>query len=58
MHIPKTTGGTFAPLISLNDDDDDDDDSMITIYNTAVTASEILEKERHRKKAQHNQIFS
>ena len=44
-----TIGGKFAPLIGLSDEDMD---TMITTYNTAVTdaASEILGKERHRKK--------
>ena len=44
-------GGKFAPLIGLSDEDMDMD-TMITTYNTAVTdaASEILGKERHRKK--------
>ena len=46
-----TIGGKFAPLIGLSDEDIDID-TMITTYNTAVTdaASEILGKERHRKK--------
>ena len=46
-----TIGGKFAPLIGLSDEDMDMD-TMITTYNTAVTdaASEILGKERHRKK--------
>ena len=44
-------GGKFTPLIGLSDGDMDID-TMITTYNTAVTdaASEILWKERHRKK--------
>ena len=44
-----TIGGKFAPLIGLSAEDMD---TMITTYNTAVTdaASEILEKERRRKK--------
>ena len=44
-----TIGGKFPPLIGLSDEDMD---TMITTYNTAVTdaASEILGKERHRKK--------
>ena len=44
-------GGKFAPLIELSDEDMDID-TMITTYNTAVTdaASEILGKDRHRKK--------
>ena len=44
-------GGKFAQLINLADDDIGID-SMITTYNTAVTdtASEILGKERRRKK--------
>ena len=48
-----TTGVKFAPLINLRDDDIDIDiDRMITTYNTTVTdtASEILGKERNRKK--------
>ena len=46
-----TIGGKFAPLIGLRDEDMDID-TMITTYNTGVTdaASEILGKERHRKK--------
>ena len=46
-----TIGGKFAPLIGLKDEDIDID-TKITAYNTAVTdaASEILGKERHRKK--------
>ena len=46
-----TIGGKFAPLIGLSDEDMDID-TMITTYKTAVTdaASEILRKERHRKK--------
>ena len=42
-------GVKFAPLIQLRDDDIH---SMITTYNTTVTdtASEILGKERRRKK--------
>ena len=46
-----TIGGKFAPLIGLKDEDIDID-TMITAYNTAVAdaASEILGKERHRKK--------
>ena len=46
-----TIGGKFAPLIGLSDEDMDMD-TMITTYNTAVTdtASEILGKERRRKK--------
>ena len=44
-------GGKFAPLIGLRDEDMDIN-TMIYTYNTAVTnaASEILGKERHRKK--------
>ena len=44
-----TIGGKFTPLIGLSDEDMD---TMITTYNTAMTdaASEILCKERHRKK--------
>ena len=47
-----TIGGKFAPLIELSDEDIGID-IMITTYNTAVTdaASEILGKERHRKKS-------
>ena len=43
--------GKFAPLTGLSDEDKDID-TMTTTYNTAVTdaASEILGKERHRKK--------
>ena len=46
-----TIGGKFASLTGLSDEDMDID-TMITTYNTAVTdaASEILGKERHRKK--------
>ena len=46
-----TVGGKFTPLISLRDDDMDKD-TMIITYNTALTdaASEVLGKERHRKK--------
>ena len=46
-----TIGGRFAPLTGLSDEDMDMD-TMITTYDTAVTdaASEILGKERHRKK--------
>ena len=54
-----TIGGKFAPLIGLSDEDMDMD-TMITTYNTAVTdaASEILGKERHRKKAMGHQRCS
>ena len=47
-----TIGGKFTPLIELSDEDMDMD-TMITTYNTAVTdaASEILDKERRRKKS-------
>ena len=47
-----TIGGKFAPLIGLRDEDMDIS-TMVTTYNTAVTdaASEILGKERHRKKS-------
>ena len=46
-----TIRGKFAPLIGLSDEYMDMD-TMLTTYNTAVTdaASEILEKERRRKK--------
>ena len=46
-----TIGGKFVPLFGLSDENMDID-TMITTYNTAVTdaASEILGKERHRKK--------
>ena len=46
-----TIGGKFAPLIGLSDEGMGID-IMITTYNTAVTdtASEILGKERRRKK--------
>ena len=46
-----TIGGKIAPLIGLRDEDMGIN-TMITTYNTAVTdaASEILGKERHRKK--------
>ena len=46
-----TIGGKFEPLIELGDEDMDID-TMITTYITAVTdtASEILRKERRRKK--------
>ena len=46
-----TIGGKFTPLIGLSDEDMDID-TMITTNNTAVTdaASEVLEKERRRKK--------
>ena len=46
-----TIGWKFAPLIGLSDEDMGMD-TMITTYNTAVTdtASELLGKERHRKK--------
>ena len=45
-----TVSGKFAPLVGLKDDIDID--AMITTHNTAATeaASEILGKERHRKK--------
>ena len=45
-------GGKFAPLTGLRDEDMDID-TMITTYNTAVTAaaSEISGKERRREKA-------
>ena len=43
-----TIGGKFASLIGQSDEDMDMD-TMITTYNTAV--SEILGKERHRKKS-------
>ena len=45
-----TICGKFTPLVGLRDEDMDIN-TMITTYNTAVTdtASEILEKERHRK---------
>ena len=47
-----TIGGIFALLIGLRDEDMDTN-TMITTCNTAVTdtASEILGKERRRKKA-------
>ena len=46
-----TIGGKFAPLNGLSDEDMYID-TMFTTYNTAMTdgASEILEKERSRKK--------
>ena len=46
-----TISGKFAPLIGLRGEDMDIG-TMITTYNTAATgaASEILGKERHRKK--------
>ena len=49
-----TIGGKFGPLIGLRHEDMDID-TMITTYNTAVTnaASEILGKERRRKKPCH-----
>ena len=49
----------FAPLIGLSDEDMDMD-IMITTYNTAVidVASEILGKERRRKKAMGHQRCS
>ena len=52
-----TIGGKLASLIS---DEDMDIDTMITTYNTAVTdaASEILGKERRRKKAMGHQRCS
>ena len=51
-----TIGGQFAPLIGLSDGDMDID-TMTTTYNTAVTgaASEVLGKERRRKKAMGHQ---
>ena len=51
IHSKATIGGKFALLIGLRDQDMDIN-TMITTYNTAVTHadSEILEKERHRKK--------
>ena len=54
-----TIGGKFAPLIGLSNEDMDMD-TMITTYNTAVTdaASEILGKERRRKKAMGHQRCS
>ena len=54
-----TIGGKFAPLIRLSDEDMDTD-TMITTYNTAVTdaASEILGKERRRKKPWSPMMFS
>ena len=54
-------GGKLAPLIGLSDEDMDMDmDTTITTYNTAVTdaASEILGKERCRKKAMGHQRCS
>ena len=44
-------GGKFAPL-TIMDNEDTDLDSVITTFNTAVieTASEILGKQRHKKK--------
>ena len=49
----------IAPLIGLSDEDMDMD-TMITTYNTAVTdaASEILGKERRRKKPWVKKMFS
>ena len=46
-----TIGGKFAPIIGMSDGDMDID-TMITTYNRTVTdaASEILGKERHRKR--------
>ena len=54
-----TIGGKFAPLIGLSDEDMDMG-TMITTYNTAVTdaASEILGKERRRKKPWVTNMFS
>ena len=54
-----TIGGKFAPFIGLSDEDMDMD-TMITTYNTAVTdaASEILGKERRRKKPRSQKMFS
>ena len=51
LRFQATISGKFASTISLRDDDIDIN-SMITTYNTAVTAtvSEILENERLRKK--------
>ena len=45
------TGGRFAPLTIMSNEGTDVD-SMITTFNTAVieTASEILGKQRHKKK--------
>ena len=44
-------GGRFAPLTIMSNEDTDID-SMITTFNTAVaeTASEILGKQRQKKK--------
>ena len=45
-----TIGGQFAPLVGLRDEDMDIN-TMITTYNTVTdAASEILSKERRRKK--------
>ena len=45
-----TIGGKFAPLVGLRDEDMDIN-TMITTYNTVTdAASEILSKERRRKK--------
>ena len=54
-----TIGGKFAPLIGLSHEDMDMD-TIITTYNTAVTdaASEILGKERRRKKPWVTKMFS
>ena len=54
-----TIGGKFTPLIGLSDEDMDMD-TMITTYNTTVTdaASEILGKERRRKKTWAPKMFS
>ena len=53
-----TIGGKFAPLIGLSDEDMDRD-TIITTYNTAVNdaASEILGKERRRKKPCHQDVL-
>ena len=57
--IQAAIGGKFAPIIGLSDEDVDMD-TMITTYNTAVTveASEILGKERCRKKHGSPKMFS
>ena len=54
-----TIGGKFAPLIGLSDEDMDID-TMISTYSTSVTnaASEILGKERRRKKPWSPKMFS
>ena len=54
-----TIGGKFAPLTALSDEDMDID-TMITTNNIVVTeaASEILGKERRRKKHGSPKMFS